>query len=82
MILAKIAELTPGRCYYPENERVMQSVSWCHDLEYLAQHGGFYLKVVEILKQDCCMGIFHSDTLVTHPSLPHIEADLLEHEQI
>ena len=26
MILAKIAELTPGRCYYPENERVMQSV--------------------------------------------------------
>lgn len=52
VILTKIAELTPERRYYPENERVMQSVYWCHDLEYLAQHGGFYLEVAEILKQD------------------------------
>ena len=81
-ILAKIAALTPERRYYPENERVMQSVYWCHNLGYLAQHGGFYLEVVEILKQDHRMRIFHPDTSVKHPSLPHIEADLLKREQI
>ena len=81
-ILAKIAALTPERRYYPKNERVMQSVYWCHDLGYLAQHSDFYLEVAEILKQDRRMGIFHPDTLVTHPPLPHIEADLLEREQI
>ena len=81
-VLAKIAELIPERHYYSENEHVMQSVYWCHDLEYLAQHGGFYLEVMEILNQDHWMGIFHSDTLVTHPPLPHIEMDLLKHEQI
>lgn len=81
-VLAKIAELTPGRRYYPENERVMQSVYWCHDPGYLAQHGGFYLEVAEILEQDRRMGIFHPDTLVTHPPLPRIEADLLKREQI
>lgn len=31
VILARIAELTAGRRYYLENERVMQSVYWCHD---------------------------------------------------
>jgi len=81
-ILAKIAELTPERRYYPENERVMQSVHWCHDLEYLAQHGGFYLEVTKILEQDRRMKIFYPDTSVTHPPLPHIEADLLKREQI
>jgi len=51
-------------------------------IEYLAQHGGFYLEAAEILKQDRRMGIFHPEILVTHPSLPHIEADLPEREQI
>lgn len=82
MILTRIAELTPKRHYYPENERVMQSVHWCHDLGYLAQHGSFYLEVVEILKQDLRMRIFHPDTFATHPQLPRIAADLLEREQI
>ena len=81
-ILGKIAALTPKRCYYPENERVMQSVYWCHDLGYLAQHGDFYLEVVEILQQNHRMRIFHPDTSVRHPSLPHIEADLLKRELI
>lgn len=81
-ILAKIAKLTPQRWYYPDNERVMQTIRWYHDLGSLAQHGDFYLEVAEILEQDCRMGIFHPDELVSHPSLPHVEAYLLKREQI
>lgn len=81
-ILANIAQLTPKRWYYPDNERVMQTVRWYNDLGFLAQHASFYLQVVEILEQDRRMGIFYPDELVSHPSLPRVEADLLKREKI
>lgn len=81
-ILAKIAKLTPQRWYYPDNERVMQTVRWYNYLGFLAQHAGFYLEVAEIYEQDRRMGIFHPEELVLHPPLPRVEADLLKREQI
>lgn len=81
-VLAKIAQLTPERWYYPDNKRVMQTVRWHHDLGFLTQHGSFYLEVAKILEQDRQMGIFHPDNLAPHPPLPRVEADLLKREKI
>ncbi|KAH1912332.1 hypothetical protein KXW47_008089, partial [Aspergillus fumigatus] len=52
IILAKIAELTPERHYYPSNERVMQTVRWDKHLGFLAQHDSFYKEVKGIFEHD------------------------------
>ncbi|KAI1749778.1 hypothetical protein F4782DRAFT_533039 [Xylaria castorea] len=58
-ILALIAKLCPTRQYYPQNKRVMQTVSWVPNLSYLSQHGGFYKAVGAIFEQASQMGLFY-----------------------
>ncbi|KXT10875.1 hypothetical protein AC579_8995 [Pseudocercospora musae] len=50
-MLAKIASLSPGRCYYPAHERVMQTVAWDTTLSFLSQHGRLETDVRKILSQ-------------------------------
>ncbi|KAI0188207.1 hypothetical protein EV127DRAFT_513230 [Xylaria flabelliformis] len=58
-ILALIANLCPKRHYYPQNERVMQTVSWVPNLSYLSHHDGFYKAVGAIFEQASQMNLFY-----------------------
>ncbi|KAH3543231.1 hypothetical protein KXW20_009500, partial [Aspergillus fumigatus] len=82
IILAKIAELTPERHYYPSNERVMQTVRWDKHLGFLAQHDSFYKEVKAIFEHDNRMRMFHPNEQVKQPTLPNIVADLLRRNEI
>ncbi|KAH1338970.1 hypothetical protein KXV68_008615 [Aspergillus fumigatus] len=82
IILAKIAELTPERHYYPSNERVMQTVRWDKHLGFLAQHDSFYREVTAIFDHDNWMKMFHPNEQVNQPPLPHIVPDLLRRNEI
>ncbi|RAL16905.1 uncharacterized protein BO97DRAFT_439831 [Aspergillus homomorphus CBS 101889] len=81
-ILEKLASLTPERRYYPSNERVMQSVRWDPILGCLAQHNEFHSQVVAILDQHHRMRIFNPASQGTEPSLPSLNADLLQRDRI
>ncbi|KAF7189675.1 hypothetical protein HII31_08995, partial [Pseudocercospora fuligena] len=50
-MLGKIASLSPGRCYYPAHQRVMQTVDWDTSLSFLSQHGRLNSDVRMILTQ-------------------------------
>ncbi|KAL4901190.1 hypothetical protein BDW74DRAFT_187846 [Aspergillus multicolor] len=60
-VLAKLAELTPRREYYPANKRDMQSITWQKDLGALAHHHGFREEVMSIFEQDRRMHMFYQD---------------------
>lgn len=79
-LLGCIARLTPGRIYYPENERVMQTVDWSPKLGFLAQHGEFYKCVKSIFDQATVAKVFYPDTVL--PQLDHVELELLERDSI
>ncbi|TVY87635.1 hypothetical protein LAWI1_G008611, partial [Lachnellula willkommii] len=81
-VLHQIAQLTPGRQYYPKDERVMQTVSWNLNLGFLAQHGGFYQSVKSIFDQADSTGIFYPDSNVTLPQLDQVELHLLQRDCI
>ncbi|KAF2969305.1 hypothetical protein GQX73_g4245 [Xylaria multiplex] len=59
-ILTLIARLSPTRQYYPQNEKVMQTVSWVPDLSFLSHHGGFYQAVGAIFEQASQTSLFYS----------------------
>ncbi|KAI0547073.1 hypothetical protein F4679DRAFT_598040 [Xylaria curta] len=57
--LALIAKLCPKRQYYPQNGRVMQTVTWVPNLSYLSHHDEFYKAVGKIFEQASQMNLFH-----------------------
>ena len=65
--LMGIARLTPTRCFYPANERVMQTVSWSHELNFLAQHNHFHEEVVSIFDQATRSAILYPDSDYSRP---------------
>jgi hypothetical protein len=81
-ILGQIAHLTPGRSYYPANERVMQTVNWSPGLGFLAQHGEFYKSVKFIFNQAHRATIFHPELCAHSPIINHVDPDLLERDCI
>ncbi|OJJ65727.1 hypothetical protein ASPBRDRAFT_79658 [Aspergillus brasiliensis CBS 101740] len=81
-ILEKLAHLTPQRRYCPANERLMQSVRWDPILGCLAQHNEFHGQVAAILGQHHQMRIFNAAPQGTEPSLPSLNADLLQRDRI
>ncbi|KAI1437155.1 hypothetical protein GGR50DRAFT_115572 [Xylaria sp. CBS 124048] len=84
-VLAKIAQLNPARRYYPQNEQVMQSVSWDPYLSCLSQHDGFYSAVRAIFKQARDMSLFFPDIDSEQLAIKkHIETDwfLTERDRI
>ncbi|PGG97603.1 hypothetical protein GX51_07235 [Blastomyces parvus] len=82
-ILKQIAQLTPGRKYYPAHERVMQSVEWSPNLGFMAQHGELYKCVTSIFEQaDRMMRIFNPDFKL-QPLVPDgVDLHLLERDLI
>ncbi|KAK1992439.1 hypothetical protein LX36DRAFT_704109 [Colletotrichum falcatum] len=81
-ILARLAELTPGRSYYPSHQRVMQTVEWDPKLSFLSQHGLFYEYVCRIFDESARSHFFHPQSYLEPPTLDHISLDLLERDNI
>ena len=81
-ILTKIAELTTKRSYYPDHERVMQTVTWLPELGFLAQHGGFHKSVKSIFDQAGATKVFYPESNVVLPELNKVESDLNLRERI
>ncbi|TIC93966.1 hypothetical protein CH35J_009644 [Colletotrichum higginsianum] len=66
-ILSKLAQLTPGRRFYPASERVMQTITWDSQLGFLAQQGLFLGHVQSIFKQAERSKFFHPECYVSPP---------------
>ncbi|KAK4626619.1 hypothetical protein CLAFUW4_05025 [Fulvia fulva] len=81
-MLAKIAGITPGRDYYPANEKVMQTVSWDAQLSCLSQHGALYDHVNQILARAQQSGVFYPDSDLEFPEFDHVDAFLHERDTI
>jgi hypothetical protein len=81
-LLKLIAGLTPRRGYYPTNERVMQSVEWSTQLSFLAQHAGFYKKVISIFDQASRSSLFYPESCLYLPDMSCVDKHLLERDCI
>ncbi|OTA55802.1 hypothetical protein K449DRAFT_468641 [Hypoxylon sp. EC38] len=81
-ILIKIASLTPGRIYYPANERVMQTVNWSEELDFLAQHGEFYQTVCSIFEQAEKSKFFYPEWYIEPPPLHDVKQILLRRDLV
>lgn len=81
-LLAKIADLTPVRAYYPANKREMQRVDWDDTLSFLSQHGQFSKIVSSLLQQSVTAQIFFPDTKLTIPRLKEVQQDLQTRDNI
>ncbi|OKL58449.1 hypothetical protein UA08_06149 [Talaromyces atroroseus] len=77
-ILARLAELTPQRQYYPANEKSMQNIEWQKNLSCLSHHEDFRKEVVEIFDQDRRMRLFYPNIRIDLPALPKSDPDLLQ----
>ncbi|KAL5371982.1 hypothetical protein PMIN02_012711, partial [Paraphaeosphaeria minitans] len=60
-MLAKIAQLSPGRQYYPSHRRVMQSVQWDENLPFLSQNNDFHQVVRGLLRQSEALKFFYPE---------------------
>ena len=81
-LLGQIAHLTPERSYYPRYERVMQTVKWSSDLDFLAQHAAFYKSVKYLFAQMEKAQFFYPDSRPSLPDIDHIDSDLLARDCI
>lgn len=81
-LLATIAELTPGREYYPENLQQMETVHWSWKLGFLAQHSEFYESVTSLFKHLRMSQLLHPEFCVKFPDLHGVNEVLLQREKI
>jgi hypothetical protein len=81
-MLAKLADLTPKRRYYPQSERVMQTIQWDPKLSPFAQHGHFVTAVKQIYDQAVRAQIFFPGVRLQLPDLDHIDEHLLQRDDI
>lgn len=81
-LLARIANLSPGREYYPGNLRVMQKVAWKNELSYLAQHGRFRVLVEEMMQHFQRVQFLYPNQSTPTLEINHIDMHLLRREAI
>jgi hypothetical protein len=81
-ILAKFVALTPGRKYYPEHKRVMQTVQLNDQISFLSQHGHFVSAVQTLLQQSEKVKPLYPDKKVQLPRLSKTDEHLLQRDNI
>ncbi|RDA87621.1 hypothetical protein CP532_3820 [Ophiocordyceps camponoti-leonardi (nom. inval.)] len=79
-MLRAIASVAPSRSYYPQNEKVMQTVKWSPHLSFVSQDSRFYKVVQCILDRTSAIRFLHPSDKTTPFQLTHSEADLVERE--
>jgi hypothetical protein len=82
--LNEIAKLSPGRVFYPANERVMQSTSFSSRVSFLSQHNGMFKAVQSIFRQAENVKLLYPDSVSLRlaDGLPRIDVHLLERDAI
>ncbi|KAL4804843.1 hypothetical protein BDV18DRAFT_161935 [Aspergillus unguis] len=76
-LLMNLANLTPKRRFYPENEREMQEITWQKGLDCLVQHDDFREQVSAIFDQDNRMKMFYPEAYSQKPLLlPVVDGEL------
>ncbi|KAJ8128034.1 hypothetical protein O1611_g5602 [Lasiodiplodia mahajangana] len=81
-LLVKIAKLAPGREYYPNHLKVMETVHWSSELGFLAQHSEYYESVESLFGHFRRSNLFHSKNPVEIPSLHALDKALLQREKL
>ncbi|KAK7433509.1 hypothetical protein VKT23_020749 [Stygiomarasmius scandens] len=76
-IIERIRSLTPQRCFYPQHLKVMQIISWSHQIPFLSQHPLFLAETISILEHYKKLQIFEKEVL-----LPDILPDQSQQELI
>ncbi|UKZ74662.1 hypothetical protein TrVFT333_002332 [Trichoderma virens FT-333] len=80
-ILDHISKLSPGRAYYPEDERVMETVTWDNQLSFLSQAGSLHTTVLSIIEGVEQKAIFYSEQPVQYAIPNHVDNSLgLRHQ--
>ncbi|KAK0763454.1 hypothetical protein N5P37_002831 [Trichoderma harzianum] len=60
-ILGHISKLSPGRKYYPENLRDMETIDWNHKLSFLSQSGSLHTAVQSVIEGVNQSTLFYPD---------------------
>ena len=81
-MLTQLAELSPGRSYYPVMKKVMQSVKWHDELGFMAQHARLRTAVQAILDQARDAEIFYPDIKLQYPDLRECDDHLQQRDSI
>lgn len=81
-LLVHIARLTPGRTYYPKDDKIMQTITWYPELSFLSQHGWFYKAVKATFAQAKRSRGLHPESSLKLPKLDHVVEDLLHRDAI
>ncbi|KAK4503660.1 hypothetical protein PRZ48_004575 [Zasmidium cellare] len=81
-LLALIAKLSPSREYYPQDDKIMQIVTWDSELSFLSQHGWFYRAVKAIFAQAKRSSFFHPETPLRLPKIDRGVEALLDRDCI
>jgi len=78
-MLVKIANLSPGRRYYPRHERVMQTVDWDDQMSFLSQHGHIVAAAKALLHQAIKAEIFFPESQLSYSGSDKINDKIDEH---
>ncbi|KAI3390839.1 hypothetical protein diail_8557 [Diaporthe ilicicola] len=81
-LLTQLAQLTPGREFYPSHLKEMQSVTWCDALSYLSQPSQFYTVTQHIIQHVQRVSFLYSNSDETRVEINHAHPDLVEREAI
>ncbi|KAF2638121.1 hypothetical protein P280DRAFT_91529 [Massarina eburnea CBS 473.64] len=80
-MLRLIAELTPGRNYYPLHLKVMQQVYWDNHLSFTSQHPDFTLEVERLFDEARTRKFFYPQNVHhEHMQLPFVQPELLRRD--
>ncbi|KAJ6191961.1 hypothetical protein J3E72DRAFT_399452 [Bipolaris maydis] len=82
-LLKVIAQLTPGRKFYPSHKEVMQDVHWDENLSSMSQNPGFYTAVEELFSISRRTKLLYpNDIYVDPPELDFVKLHLLKRDMI
>ncbi|MBE3047204.1 hypothetical protein IMZ48_32715, partial [Candidatus Bathyarchaeota archaeon] len=81
-LLKRIAGLAPGRTYYPDHLKVMQSVTWAPHLGFIAQHSGLYRAVASLFESAAGRAFLYRDQDIEVLKLEKTSLELMTREEI
>lgn len=75
-ILGHISKLSPGRKYYPENLRDMETIEWDSQLSFLSQAGSLHTTVQSVIERVNQSKLFYPDQPDAYVIPNHVNATL------
>jgi hypothetical protein len=80
--LTSISGLSPGRSYYPADQRVMQSIRWNGKLSLLSQHARLRIDVQEIFDQAKQAEFYYPENKLRFQTLHQVDDHLQKRDSI